>query len=214
MGSPFGQGAAQVVLSAAKGGGHAAEDWVDGRGKSPKIHRITIREEVAVTTGRMPWMYRRHEDYNPNGIGAITEAKVTTALVEAGYVVLRPCFQIGRYDLVIEDEKRTLSRVQCKTGQITDGAMIFRPWSLRAAKRETGWKRVHAGYAGEIDYYGVYCPDNDKVYLLPISDVNTSCACSLRIDPPKNNQQKRIRWAKDYEVQPQRIIMPVEDLGP
>jgi hypothetical protein len=24
----------------------------------------------------------------------------------------------------------------------------------------------------------------------------------LRVEPPKNNQQKRIRWAKQYEVLP------------
>src|SRR5947208_2541102 len=110
-------------------------------------------------TGRMPWMYRGHEDYDPNGIGAITEIKVTAALVEAGYVVLRPCVQITRYDLMIEDESGKVSRVQCKTGQLFHGAVCFRPWSLRAANRETRWKRVHAGYEGEIDYYGVYCPD-------------------------------------------------------
>lgn len=162
---------------------------------------------------RMPWMYRTHEDYDPNVIGAITESRVCTALVEAGYIVLRPCVQVVRYDLVIEDEAGKLSRVQCKTGQLGEGAIIFRPWSLRAAKRETGWKRVHAGYAGEIDFYGVYCPDNGVVYLIPINDVTTTSACSLRIDPPKNNQQKRIRWARDYEVKPRRIVMTENDLG-
>ena len=71
---------------------------------------------------------------------------------------------------------------------------------------------MHAGYEGVIDYYGVYCPDNGKVYLIPIAVVNTSSAFYLRIDPPKNNQQKRIRWAKDYEVKPRRITIELDDL--
>jgi hypothetical protein len=90
--------------------------------------------------------------------------------------------------------------VQCKTGQIVNGAVVFRPHSLRAAKRETGWRRIQRDYQGQIQYFGVYCPDNEKVYLVPIEDVPLRRACSLRVDPPKNNQKKRIRWAKDYEL--------------
>jgi hypothetical protein len=161
-------------------------------------------------------MYRTHEDYDPNEIGAITQAKVATALIGAGKLVLFLWMQVARYDLVI-DEKGKFSRVQCKTGQLLRGAIYFRPQSLRAAKRETGWRRIAATYAGEVDYFGVYCPDNDKVYLVPITDVSVSVRCSLRIDPPKNNQQKRIRWASDYEVKPMRIITAFDDwdeLGP
>jgi len=146
-------------------------------------------------------MYRTHADYDPNEIAAITQAKVATALIEAGKVVLVPWMQVARYDLVFE-EKGTFSRVQCKTGQIFRGAVYFRPQSLRAAKQETGWSRTPAGYQGEIDYFGIYCPDNGKVYLVPIAEANTRGTCFLRIDPPKNNQRKRIRWAGDYEVKP------------
>jgi hypothetical protein len=150
---------------------------------------------------RLPWMYRAHENHNPNEIAAITQAKVATALIEAGKVVLVPWMQIARYDLVMEEGGK-FSRVQCKTGQFFRGAVYFRPQSLRAAKRETGWQRVAAGYQGEIEYFGVYCPDNGKVYLVPIGDVDVRGTCFLRIDPPKNNQQKRIRWARDYELKP------------
>jgi hypothetical protein len=160
-------------------------------------------------SGRMPWMYRAHEDYDPNEIGAITQAKVATALIEAGKLVLFPWMQVTRYDLVIE-EKGTFFRVQCKTGQLFRGTVYFRPQSLRAAKRETGWHRMPGTYEGEIEYFGVYCPDNGAVYLVPITDVNVRCTCFLRIDPPKNNQQKRIRWARDYELKPQCVTTALE----
>jgi hypothetical protein len=34
---------------------------------------------------RPDWMHRGHPDYDPNDIGALTESKVETALVEAGH---------------------------------------------------------------------------------------------------------------------------------
>jgi hypothetical protein len=152
--------------------------------------------------GRQPWMYRGHEDYDPNEIGAITLTHVVTALVDAGWDILFNYLRVKRYDLVIEDPKGRFYRVQCKTGLLTHPAVFFRPLSLRAAKEETGWRRIAANYQGEIEYFGVYCPDNGKVYLVPIHDVPNRAGCYLRVDPPKNNQKKRVRWAREYEVKP------------
>ena len=154
--------------------------------------------------GRQEWTYRSHEDYDPNQIGAISHARVIAALVEAGKFVLLPFVHSSlRYDLVIEEEDGRFSRVQSKTGHISNGAVYFPTQSLRAANRETVWRRVARDYQGAIEYFGVYCPDNGKVYLVPIRDVPTVRAAYLRLTPAKNNQQKRIiRWAEDYEVKP------------
>ena len=38
-----------------------------------------------------------------------------------------------------------------------------------------------------------------KVYLIPIGHIGTSQG-SLRLVPTTNNQEKNIRWAKDYEI--------------
>ncbi len=148
---------------------------------------------------RPAWMYRTHEDYDPNVIGAITQAKVIAALVGDDTFVLTPCVQVARYDLVV-DRKGRFYRVQCKTGQYYKGAISFRPQSLRAAKLETNWQRIVYRYEDQIELFGVYCPDNDKVYLIPIADASSHGTCFLRLDPPKNNQRKGIRWAADYEV--------------
>jgi hypothetical protein len=58
-------------------------------------------------------------------------------------------------------------------------------------------------YTGEVDFFGVYCPDTDTVYLVPSADVE-DChnSVALRVTPPKNNQAKRVRWAADYEITP------------
>ena len=149
----------------------------------------------------LPWMIRDDPSYDPNLIGAISQAKVMAALVEAGKYLLIPYVNVGPYDLVIEEEGKFF-RVQCKTGRISRGAILFRPHRLRAAKRETGWERRVTDYQGDIDYFGVYCPENGDVYLIPIGDVKTHRACSLRLVPAKNNQSKKIRWARDYLVVP------------
>jgi hypothetical protein len=53
-----------------------------------------------------------------------------------------------------------------------------------------------------VDCFGVYCPETDGVYLVPMEIVTTTRVCSLRVEPAKNNQGKRIRRAKDYLVVP------------
>ena len=154
-----------------------------------------------------PWLVRDDPSYDPNLIGAITQAKVTAALVAAGKCVLTPVVNVRPYDLVIEDDGR-FSRVQCKTGRLFRGAVLFRTHRLRAARRETGWVRRITDYTGAVDFFGVYCPDNEGVYLVPISEVTTHQVCCLRVEAARNNQNKRIRWAKEYEVVPLAARLP------
>jgi hypothetical protein len=35
--------------------------------------------------------------------------------------------------------------------------------------------------------------------VIPADEV-TTFGMALRIDPPRNNQRKRVRWARDYEL--------------
>lgn len=158
-----------------------------------------------MVNGRQEWMHRGHADYDPNRIGDISQIKVLAALVGAGKFMLAPVFHSLRYDLAMDDEGR-ISRIQCKTGHITRGAVVFPTYSLRAAKRETEWRRVAADYQGQVDFFGVYCPENEKVYLVPIAVACGKRGCSLRLEPTKNNQRKLIRWAKDFEVNPLPIM--------
>jgi hypothetical protein len=55
-------------------------------------------------------------------------------------------------------------------------------------------------YEGEIDAFGVYCPETQCVYLIPIKDISAKRHCYLRVEPSKNNQYQRVRWAHDYEI--------------
>lgn len=122
-------------------------------------------------------------------IGNQTEGLVLAALLQAGHSPLLPFGDGHRYDLAFDDNG-TLQRVQCKTGRIFRGSVIFNTMS------HTGHQRKP--YDDEVDFFGVYCPDTNDVYLVPIDDVAGLKMASLRVDPARNNQAKGVRWAKDY----------------
>lgn len=131
---------------------------------------------------------------HPVDIGLRSEAAVWGRLVKHGYSVLLPCGVNQRYDLVIDDPRGFL-RVQCKTGRLRNGVIEFRPCSTRSNTRSA----MSRDYAGEIDLFAVYCPENDGVYLVP-SDGAPRRSMRLRVDESRNRQSKRVRWARDYEL--------------
>lgn len=118
-------------------------------------------------------------------------------LASVGYSILLPFGENTRYDLAIEDGER-LSLVQCKTGRLRGGAVWF-----KTASNYSHHPRPRAStrsYHGEIDYFGVYCPDNGAVYLIPFDAAPNRSSAALRVEPSLNGQEKRIRHAADYEI--------------
>jgi hypothetical protein len=132
---------------------------------------------------------------NTLAIGAITEGRVLAALLGAGHAVAVP-FGVARYDLIV-DMDGSLLRVQCKTGRLRNGVVVFKP---RSVQRNNFQSFDHVPYQGFADVFGVFCPDNDKVYLVPVDDCVSEI--KLRVDPLRTPQRARIRFAKDYEVRP------------
>src|SRR5579864_8807926 len=61
-------------------------------------------------------------------------------------------------------------------------------------------RHCQAQYEGQIDFFAVYCAETTGVYLIPIADVQTRTSAYLRVDPPRNNQHRHIRFAADYEI--------------
>jgi hypothetical protein len=136
---------------------------------------------------------------HPKLVGDATEAMVIARLVQAGKNVLLPFGENRRYDLVI-DEGDHFVRVQCKTGRLRSGAIRFNTCSSTYHHpNNQGTKAYHRGYAGEADLFGVYVRENDRVYLIPVTQVGTREGV-LRVDPSRNNQSARVRWARDFEV--------------
>lgn len=150
---------------------------------------------------------RRH----PKDVGDETQAMVLARLVLAGKQVLTPFGENVRYDIAI-DEAGTLLRVQCKTGRLRNGVIRFNACSYTYHHpNNRGMKVYNHDYRGQADFFGVYCPETDGVYLVPVEEVGIN-AGSLRVAPTQNSQVKRIRWAQDFEVGRAGLAQSVEHL--
>jgi PD-(D/E)XK endonuclease len=134
---------------------------------------------------------------HPKTIGDRTTMAVMLALRELGYAVLVPFGENTRYDVVIDDGL-SLRRVQCKTGRLRLGSVIFSTCSSYGHHPNPKILRRH--YRGQVDFFGVYCPETAGVYLIPIEDLPNQATAALRVLPTRNRQRRRIRWAADYEI--------------
>src|SRR5438270_11859189 len=124
------------------------------------------------------------------------------ALREMGYAVLLPFGENTRYDLVIDDGN-TLARVQCKTGRLRNGAVRWATCSSNA--QHPNPKPRRHDYQDDVDYFAVYCPETEGVYLLPIAELAPKTSASLRVEAPRNNQRRFIRLAVRYEIARVRV---------
>lgn len=127
--------------------------------------------------------------------GDVTEMEVAAALVRRGHRLLRPLSSATRYDLLIDHEDGTFTRVQCKTGVLRKGCVVFRLYSI------SGHNTLAKRYGGQVDAFGVFCPNTHTAYLVPM-DALRDCGntASLRVTPARNGQRKRIRAAAEFVI--------------
>jgi hypothetical protein len=134
---------------------------------------------------------------HPKAVGDRSTLAIMLALREAGFALYLPFGENTRCDLIVEDGPR-LSRVQCKTGRLRDGAVRFATCSNYA--HHPNPKLTSRGYQGEIDLFAVYCPQTGGVYVVPIEDVPLKRSAALRVHPARNSQRRGIRPAERYEI--------------
>lgn len=129
------------------------------------------------------------------GRGDLSEYEIATALMRAGRRVLRPMSTGLRYDLAIDNGDGTITRVQCKTGILKGGAIIFRVANADA-RRPNG-----VPYVGQIEAFGVFCPQIGRAYLVPMKEVRARASTArLRLEPPRNGQKRLISNAAQFEL--------------
>jgi hypothetical protein len=126
--------------------------------------------------------------------GNAAEAAILKALIDRGFHVLVPFGEGQPYDLVIHIPSRAhFLRVQCKNAWRTpDGCLRFNC-------RTTDHGRGRQPYRGLADLFGVYFAATDTVYLVTVDELHGYDG-RLRVDPPKNNQRRGVRFAVDYLV--------------
>ena len=125
---------------------------------------------------------------HPKAVGDRSTLAVMLALQRAGYIVLMPFGENTRYDLVIE-KGTSFARVQCKTGRLRGGAVRFAACSSYAHHSNPSLTR--RDYLGEIDFFGVYCPETGGVYLVPIADAPIRRQGALRVAATRNGQSRK-----------------------
>jgi len=113
------------------------------------------------------------------------------AFAKRGFEVLVPFGDGQPYDLVVELGTSML-RVQCKRAWPSKGCLLFNSHS-------TDHGQGRRSYRGLADIFGVYFPQNDGVYLVPVHEI-LAVKGSLRLEPTRNNQRRGVRFAADYKI--------------
>ena len=114
-------------------------------------------------------------------------------LAEKGWGILLPVTEHAAFDLVAFRGDRFL-RVQVKYRAAVNGVITV-PF-------KTCWADRHGIHTqpvdrNEVDLFSIYCPDTKICYYLDPSSIAES-TISLRLEPTRNNNSKRVRWAKDH----------------
>jgi hypothetical protein len=135
------------------------------------------------------------EDLTPSQKGAVAEAAITAAAVELGLVVLRPVCEGHRYDIMFDFDPQVM-RVQCKLARRHSGVLSVQLQTSRCTP--AGYIRT-SYTAAEVDVIAAYSPEIHRSFLIPISEVSERRSVHLRLEPTKNNQAQRIKWARDYD---------------
>ena len=134
---------------------------------------------------------------NTSRTGDLTELEVALALTRAGYRVLQPLSASSRYDLAVDNEDGTLTRIQCKTGVLRRGGIVFRVYSV------SGHRSAGKPYQGQVDAFGVYCEATRRTYLVPLAVIpeHRVMVC-LRVLPSRNGQRIGVHMADDFLIIP------------
>lgn len=131
---------------------------------------------------------------NTKHTGDIAVAIIAARLLQAEYAVLVPMGDNQPYDLVIEKEG-IFKRIQCKNGRITKNGRAIKFSTCSVYSHKPG-VFVKKDYTGRADYFGVYVPILDKVFLVPVE------ICGKREGWLKLNAcySNGGRMAKDFEL--------------
>lgn len=132
---------------------------------------------------------------NTTASGDVAELEIAAALARDGRKLLRPMSSASRYDLVVDNDDGTFTRIQCKTARTIGGRLEFRLYSI------SGHTPLKKGYSGQVDAFGVYCRESRRTFLVPVGAIDrcATTAC-LRVEPPRNGQRRGIRAAVDFEI--------------
>jgi hypothetical protein len=142
--------------------------------------------------------------------GVLAEQAVAFEALRLGLGVFVPLGD-ERYDLVL-DLRPKLLRVQCKWALRRGDVVQIRTRRCRRGAEGS----IHRRYKpGEIDVIAAYCDELRACYLLPPELSVERALVQLRLAPCRNNQERLINWAREYEFGAtiDRLYGPIAQLG-
>jgi hypothetical protein len=97
--------------------------------------------------------------WHPKDVGDRSTLAIIVALQSQGLGVFMPFGENTRIDLISDNGSR-LSRIQCKTGRLRNGSVVFRTCSTYG--HHPNPKVVRRGYVGEVDEFAVTAPSSNR----------------------------------------------------
>lgn len=128
---------------------------------------------------------------NTNKKGDIGLVKTMMDLTVNGYFLFSPISDTTCVDLIAANSNMDLKRLQVKYRQLFNGALEL------VTSTVVNGKKIPVEL-NKIDIWAVYCPNNDKVYYIPTSQLIGHKSITLRVEKNKN-AGKQIRMANVYE---------------
>jgi PD-(D/E)XK endonuclease len=137
-----------------------------------------------------------HHTKNKGDLGVL---KSQADLCSRGYLVCLPLSEHAPFDLVVYKDNK-FKRVQVKSRTIDKNGCI----TVRFEHSYSDSKGVHTQKVNreEIDFYCVYCLDNDTCYYFDPRTWDNDKTLSLRVKTPRNNQIVNVKFADDYREVP------------
>lgn len=126
--------------------------------------------------------------------GQLAELKVQQRAVEKGFLVSKPIYDGGRYDLIIDDGKR-LWRAQVK---YADGEASHCDGAVTVGLEKQRKDKTHLYTSDEIDLLLVYLPKKELVLCFSVEQFHQKTGIQIRLEPPKNNQKNGINFYRDF----------------
>lgn len=136
-----------------------------------------------------------HHTKNKGDLGVL---KAQADLCAKGFLVCIPLSEHAPFDLVAYKDC-VFKRIQVKARTIKQGKLNVRFEHSYSDKHGVHTRKIDMD---SIDIYCVYCLNNDTCYYFSTMDFANNTLISLRVDAPKNNQSRHIRWANDYREVP------------
>lgn len=138
---------------------------------------------------------------NTKELGNLGEIIATKRCMEKGFIVSFPYGDRARYDLLIDNGNNIL-KIQIKSCNPKNNILKCNLYStqydiLKINKNNRSKKILYN--KEQIDGFIVVNLESQKCYYVDIENINKSGTMHLRLISAKNNQNKNINLASDYE---------------